>query len=105
MISRNGGDITNKIKKVPDVPSQISIKGLFQVRGEMFAQSEYDRPTFSQRQAAAYMRASDSKCDHISFAAFQIINGRLNLHDSQVNKVLSLFFSLEKGLFGTKYTT
>ena len=81
-ISRKGGDITNKIKKVPDVPNQISIKGLFQVRGELFAPSEYDRPTFSQRQAAAYMRAADSKSDHLSFAAFQIINGRLNQHDS-----------------------
>ena len=81
-ISRKGGDITNKIKKVPDVPNQIAIKGLFQVRGELFNPSEYERPTYSQRQAAAYMRAADSKSDHLSFCSFQIINGRLNQHDS-----------------------
>ena len=81
-ISRKGGDITNKIKKVPDVPNQIAIKGLFQVRGELFNPSEYARPTYSQRQAAAYMRAADSTSDHLSFCSFQIINGRLNQHDS-----------------------
>ena len=81
-ISRKGLDLTNKIKKVPDVPSKLKIKGLFQVRGELFNPSEYERPTYSQRQASAYMRAADSKSDHLSFCAFQIINGRLNQHDS-----------------------
>ena len=28
------------------------------------------------------MRAADSKSDHLSFCSFQIINGRLNQHDS-----------------------
>ena len=32
-ISRKGTDCTNKISAVPDVPSNIKIKGLFQVRG------------------------------------------------------------------------
>ena len=63
-INRNGKDLTNKIKKIPDIPNQIEIRGLFQVRGELFAPSEYERPTYSQRQAAAYIRASDSKSDH-----------------------------------------
>ena len=66
-ISRKGLDLTNKIKKVPDVPSKVKIKGLFQVRGELFAPSEYERPSYSQRQASAYMRAADSKSDHLSF--------------------------------------
>ena len=81
-ISRKGLDLTNKIKKVPDVPSQIAIKGFFQVRGELFNPSEYERPSYSHRQASAYMRAADSKSDHLSFCSFQIINGRLNQHDS-----------------------
>ena len=83
-ISRKGGDITNKIKRVPDVPSTVKVQGLFQVRGELFNPSEYERPNYSQRQAAAYMRAADSKSDHLSFCSFQIINGRLNQHDSLV---------------------
>ena len=83
-ISRKGIDLTNKLKKIPDVPNQIAIKGLFQVRGELFVPSEYERPTYSQRQAAAYMRAADSKSDHLSFCSFQIINGRLNQHESLV---------------------
>ncbi len=83
-ISRKGIDLTNKLKKIPDVPNKIAIKGLFQVRGELFAPSEYQRPTYSQRLAAAYMRAADSKSDHLSFCSFQIINGRLNQHESLV---------------------
>ena len=74
--------LTSKIKDVPDVPSKIKIKGLFQVRGELFNPSEYERPTYSQRQAGGYLRAAASKSDHLSFCAFQIINGRLNQHDS-----------------------
>ena len=81
-ISRKGEDLTNKIKKIPDVPDKIKVQGLIQIRGELFNPSEYERPTYSQRQAAAFMRAADSKSDHLSFCSFQIINGRLNEHDS-----------------------
>jgi len=83
-ISRNGKDLTSKIKKIHDVPNQIAIQGLFQVRGELFSPSEYERPTYSQRQAAAYMRSAYSKSAHLSFCSFQIINGRLNQHESLV---------------------
>ena len=83
-ISREGEDITNKMKKIPDIPNQITVKGLFQVRGELFSPSEYKRPNYSQRQAASYIRAIDSKSDHLSFCSFQIINGRLNQHESLV---------------------
>ena len=81
-IARKGGDVTNKIKNIPDVPSKIKIKGLIQVRGELFNPSEYERPSYSQRQAGGYLRAAASRSDHLSFCAFQIINGRLNQHDS-----------------------
>ena len=83
-ISRKGKDLTNKIKKIPDVPNQIGIRGLFQVRGELYAPLEYERPSYSQRQAAAYIRAADCKSDHLSFCSFQIINGRLNQHESLI---------------------
>ena len=81
-IARKGGDVTNKIKDIPDVPSKIKIKGLILVRGELFNPSEYERPSYSQRQAGGYLRAAASRSDHLSFCAFQIINGRLNQHDS-----------------------
>ncbi len=81
-ISRKGTDCTTKISAVPDVPSNINVKGLFQVRGELYAPAEYDRPSYSQRQAGGFLRSRDSKSDHLSFCSFQIINGRLNQHDS-----------------------
>ena len=81
-IARKGGDVTNKIKDIPDVPSKIKIKGLIQVRGELFNPSEYERPSYSQRQAGGYLRSASSTSNHLSFCAFQIINGRLNQHDS-----------------------
>ncbi|MDA9741468.1 NAD-dependent DNA ligase [Prochlorococcus sp. AH-736-L15] len=81
-ITRKGLDVTNKIKAVPDVPSRVKVQGLFQVRGELFNPSEYERPTYSQRQAGGYLRSRDSKSDHLSFCSFQIINGKLNQHDS-----------------------
>ena len=81
-ISRKGTDCTDKIAKVSDVPTTVKVQGLFQVRGELFNPSEYERPTYSQRQAGGYLRAADSKSDHLSFCSFQIINGRLNQHDS-----------------------
>ena len=81
-ITRKGLDVTSKIKAIPDLPSTVKVQGLFQVRGELFNPSEYARPTYSQRQAGGYLRAADSKSDHLSFCSFQIINGRLNQHDS-----------------------
>ena len=81
-ISRKGQDLTNKIAAIPDVPTKIKITGVTQIRGELFNPSEYERPSYSQRQAGGYLRAADSKSDHLSFCAFQIINGKLNQHDS-----------------------
>ena len=81
-ITRKGSDVTNKIKAILDVPSKVKVKGLFQVRGELFNPSECARPNYSQRQAGVYLRAADSKNDNLSFCSFQIINGRLNQHDS-----------------------
>ncbi len=81
-ISRKGDDVTNKIKNILDVPTKIKIKGLFQVRGELYNPSENEQPSYSQKQAGAYLRAADSKSDLLSFCSFQIINGRLNEHDS-----------------------
>ena len=83
-ICRKGRDHTNKLKKIHNVPKRIAIKGLFQVRGELFVPSESERPTYSQRQAAAYIRTAAAKSDDLSFCSFQIINGRLNQHESLI---------------------
>ena len=34
----------NKIEEISDVPSKIKIKGLFQVRGELYNPSEHEQP-------------------------------------------------------------
>tara|TARA_Y100001968_G_scaffold227221_1_gene209957 strand:- start:1723 stop:2478 length:756 start_codon:yes stop_codon:yes gene_type:complete len=81
-ISRKGNDVTNKIKAISDVPNVITIKGLFQVRGELFAPSEYERPSYSQRQAGGYLRVTDSTSNHLSLCIFQIINGKINQYES-----------------------
>ena len=83
-ISRKGKDVTNKLREIPDVPSTLKVKGLFQVRGELFAPSEYKRPSYSQHQASGYLKAEDSNSDHLSFCGFQIINGKLNQRESLV---------------------
>ena len=83
-ISRKGKDVTNKLRAIPDVPNNIKVKGLFQVRGELFAPSEYERPSYSQRQASGYLRAADSKSDHLSFCCYQILNAKINQYDSLV---------------------
>ncbi len=83
-ISRKGNDFTAKLIALPDVPKRIKVKGIFQVRGELFAPSESKRATYSQNQAIYYLGASKSKSDHLSFCCFQILNGRLNQYDSLV---------------------
>ena len=49
-IARKGGDVTNKIKGIPDIPSTVKVQGLLQVRRELFNPSEYERPSYSQWQ-------------------------------------------------------
>ena len=97
-ISRKGKDVTNKLRAIPDVPTTIKVKGLFQVRGELFAPSEYERPSYSQRQASGYLRAADSRSDHLSFCCFQILNGKLNQHES-LNYLEKLGFTIPENHF------
>ena len=97
-ISRNGNDITSKIKNVANVPSKIKIKGLFQVRGELYAPSEYKRPSYSRRKASNYLTTEGSKSDHLSFCCYQIINGKLNQYES-LNYLKALNFSIPENHF------
>ncbi len=36
-ISRNGTDAKNKIVKIQDIPKQLAISSIFQIRGELYA--------------------------------------------------------------------
>jgi len=79
-ISRNGIDVTNKIAEIQDVPIQLPVPGIMQIRGELFASN---RPSnFSQRIASSFIRAAGSPPEGISFCGFQIINGKLNQYET-----------------------
>jgi len=83
-INQEGKDVTNKLKDVIDVPNNLKVKRLLQVRGELFAPSEYKRPRNSQLQASGYLRARDNKSDNLSFCCYQILNSKFNQYDSLV---------------------
>ena len=38
-ISKEGRDVTNKIIEIQDIPKQLAISGIFQVRGELYKSS------------------------------------------------------------------
>ena len=56
-ISRKGTDVTSKIAKIQDIPNQLPIQGIFQVRGELYAPNR--APNFSQRIASGFLRARE----------------------------------------------
>ena len=54
-ISKKGRDCTTKIAAIPDVPSNIKIKGLFQVSGELLTlQNMQDQLILKDRQAPIF---------------------------------------------------
>ena len=97
-ISRNGKDITNKIKNIPNIPPKIKVKGLFQVRGKLFVPLECKRPSYSQRKASNYLNTTESESDHLSFCCYQIINGKTNQYES-LKYLKNLNFSIPDNHF------
>ena len=90
-ISREGNDITSKIAKVKDIPKQLPLRGVFQIRGELYAPNQ--TPNFSQRIASGFLRAQEGFGESLSFCSFQILNSRLN--QSEAKKYLEkLGFSI-----------
>ena len=81
-ISREGKDFTNKLRLISGVPKKIKVKGLFQVRGELYIPSEYKRPKYSKLLASAYLSSANSKSDNLSFCCFQILNAKTNQYNS-----------------------
>ena len=80
-ISRKGTDVTSKVAKVQDIPNHLPIRGVLQVRGELYAPKE--NQNISQRLASGYLRAKDGYSGSLSFCAFQILNSALNQYESK----------------------
>ena len=94
-ISRTGNDVTSKIAKVQDISNQLPIRGVFQVRGELYAPNQ--SPNFSQRIASGFLRAKEGFGESLSFCSFQILNSRLNQHESKKH-LSKLGFSTPKDI-------
>ena len=95
-ISRKGTDVTSKIAKIQDIPNQLPIQGIFQVRGELYAPNR--APNFSQRIASGFLRAREGSGEGISFCSFQIFNSRLNQHEAKKH-LKKLGFSTPKDVY------
>ena len=54
-ISRKGTDVTSKLIKVQDIPNKLPLRGVLQVRGELYTPNQ--SPNFSQRIASGFLRA------------------------------------------------
>ena len=80
-INKEGIDVTNKIIKVQDIPKQLAISGLFQVRGELYAPNTASY--FSKRIASEFLRAKEGIRKDLSFCSFQILNTRLNQFEAK----------------------
>jgi DNA ligase (NAD+) len=94
-ISRKGTDITSKLLKVQDIPNPLPLRGVLQVRGELYVPNQ--SPNFSQRIASGFLRAKEGFSERLSFCAFQIINSTLNQYESK--KTLSkLVFTITQDI-------
>ncbi len=79
-ITRNGLDVSNKIKMIKDIPSNLPIQRDFQVRGELYVPNE--TPYFSQKITSEFLSNKKGITESFSFCCFQILNGRLNQYET-----------------------
>jgi len=79
-ITKQGFDVSSKIKQIKNVPDHILIKRDFQVRGELYATNEVAR--ISKRIARKYLNDKKGIGESFSFCCFQILNGRLNQYET-----------------------
>ncbi len=79
-ISREGFDVSSKIKQIKDVPDSILIKRNFQVRGELYATNQI--AGISQRITSKFLKDKEGLRESLSFCCFQILNGRLNQYET-----------------------
>ena len=94
-ISRKGNDVTSKIAKVKDIPKQLPLRGVFQVRGELYTPNLPSN--FPQRISSGFLRAQEEFGQSLSFCSFQILNSRLNQHESKTH-LSKLGFSTPKDI-------
>ena len=80
-ISRKGADVTSKLIKVQDIPNNLPLRGVLQVRGELYAPNQ--SPNISQRIASGFLKAKEGFSESLSFCAFQILNSTLNQYESK----------------------
>ena len=80
-ISREGTDVTSKLLKVQDVPNNLPLRGVLQVRGELYVTNQ--SPIISQRIASGFLRAKEGFSESLSYCAFQILNSTLNQYESK----------------------
>ena len=80
-ITRKGKDILDKMIKIKSVPLTLPTKETIQVRGELYTHDTTG--TVSQSTSAGYLRSkSFDPNPNLTFAAFQIINCKLNQDDT-----------------------
>ena len=94
-ISRKGSDITSKIANIQDIPNNLPLRGVLQVRGELYAPNQ--SPNISQRIASGFLRAKGGFSESLSFCAFQILNSTLNQYESKTN-LSKLGFTITKDI-------
>jgi len=80
-ISRKGADVTSKLIKVQDIPNNLPLRGVLQVRGELYSPNQ--TPNISQRIASGFLRAKEGLSESLSFCAFQILNSTQNQNESK----------------------
>ena len=80
-ITRTGADVTSKLIKVQDIPDNLPLRGVLQVRGELYAPKL--SPNISQRIASGFLRAKEGFSESLSFCTFQILNSTLNQYESK----------------------
>tara|TARA_Y100000589_G_C27172963_1_gene637537 strand:+ start:1240 stop:1989 length:750 start_codon:yes stop_codon:yes gene_type:complete len=95
-ISRKGKDVTNKIITIQNVPKQLAISGIFQVRGELYAPNR--APNFSQRITSGFLGSKAEIREDLSFCCFQILNSRLNQSQAKIY-LKKLGFSTPKDIY------
>ena len=79
-ISREGFDVSGKIKQIKDVPDSIPIKRDFQIRGELYTPNQ--APYLSKKNTSKFLNNKEGVGENISFCCFQILNGRLNQYET-----------------------
>ena len=100
-ISKKGFDVSSKIRKIKDVPSNIPIQRDFQVRGELYTPNE--TTYFSQKLTSKFLNNKKGITESFSFCCFQILNGRLNQYEN-LNYLKKCGFNTPESYF-TNFTS